>query len=101
FLALLLSVLMSTTAWAQERVVTGKVTDATDGSALPGVTVLVEGTTRGTVTDIDGLFSVNVDESEALIFSFVGYDRMRVEVGSQTNFAISLYPDITQLGEIV
>lgn len=101
FLTLLLSVLMGTTAWAQERVVTGTVTDATDGATLPGVTVIVEGTTRGTVTDIDGKFSIGVGENASLIFSFVGYDRTRVEVGNQTSLSISLYPDITQLGEVV
>ncbi|HMI66299.1 MAG TPA: carboxypeptidase-like regulatory domain-containing protein [Cyclobacteriaceae bacterium] len=61
-------------AWAQERVVTGKLTSKEDGAALPGVNVIVKGTTNGTVTDADGKYRISVPSSGAtLVFSFNWY----------------------------
>ena len=61
------------TVYAQSGVVTGVVTDALDGSTLPGATIVVKGTTTGTVTDIDGKYSLEVTPNQVLIFSYVGY----------------------------
>ncbi|NLV18057.1 MAG: hypothetical protein GXY51_01040, partial [Bacteroidetes bacterium] len=71
-------------AFAQ-RTVTGRVTTATDGSVLPGVTVLVAGTTIGSLTDGDGRYSISVPDNQAVLrFSFVGYTEQSVTVGSQS-----------------
>ncbi|RAW00543.1 SusC/RagA family TonB-linked outer membrane protein [Pseudochryseolinea flava] len=81
--------------------VTGTVIDDT-GSPLPGVNVLIKGTTRGTTTDSDGKFVINVDsENDVLVFSFIGYEMKEVVVGKQTDISVTLASDITSLEEIV
>lgn len=96
----LLLVLMTSVAWAQERTVTGKVTSAEDGSGLPGVNVLVKGTTNGTVTDVDGKYSISASGS-TLVFSFIGYTTQEIEVGERSSVDVQLAADVTQLAEIV
>lgn len=91
----------ATSAWSQGRTVTGKVTAADDGSGLPGVNVLEKGTTNGTVTDVDGGFSINVNENATLVFSFVGYQTQEVAVGAQNAIDIALASDVTSLTEVV
>src|SRR5215218_7534305 len=89
-------------SYAQERTVTGKVTATEDGSALPGVNVILKGTTSGTSTDGDGNFAVVVpSEGGALIFSFIGLESKEVEIGNRTTVNVSLALDITQLSEVV
>lgn len=78
----LLLVLSSATAMAQ-RTVTGTILDEF-GDGLPGVTVLVKGTTTGTATDIDGKYSLNVPSNDAvLVFSFIGYKTVEQVVGNR------------------
>jgi TonB-linked SusC/RagA family outer membrane protein len=90
------------TSLAQERTVTGTVTSATDNSALPGVYVLVKGTTTGTITDMSGGFSLVAPSSEAvLVISFVGYIKQEIPVGTQSVINVSLAEDVQQLGEVV
>jgi TonB-dependent starch-binding outer membrane protein SusC len=101
---LLLSIFMGSTilAFSQSRLVTGKVTSVDDGSALPGVNVLVKGTTIGSVTDIDGVYSVNVpDESTTLVFTFIGLQSMEVLINGRNKIDVQLASDIKQLGEVV
>ncbi|MCG8309568.1 MAG: SusC/RagA family TonB-linked outer membrane protein [Cytophagales bacterium] len=82
--------------------ITGKVTSSEDGQGLPGVNVMVKGTSLGTVTDVDGNYSLEVPgEESVLVFSSVGYVREEITVGTQTVIAISMVPDITALEEIV
>ncbi len=88
-------------AFSQEMTVTGKVTDTEDGSALPGVNILEKGTFNGSLTDIDGAFSINVSSGAVLQFSYVGYLTEEVEVTGQSVVNVALTPDITQLSEIV
>jgi len=89
-------------SFAQERTVTGKVTSTEDGSPLPGVNVILKGTTSGTSTDGDGNFSVAVPSNGgALIFSFIGLESKEVEIGERTVVNVSLALDITQLSEVV
>ncbi len=93
--------LLSQIAWAQSRTVSGKVSSGT-GEALPGVNVLVEGTTTGTVTNIEGNYRINVSTNDAnLIFSFIGYQSKKIAVGNQTVLDVSLEEDATQLSEVV
>ncbi|UII30790.1 TonB-dependent receptor [Fulvivirga ulvae] len=84
-----------------QRTVTGKVTDPGDGSPLPGVNILEKGTNNGTVTDIDGNYSISVNDNATLIFSFIGYKNQEVVVGSQSTINLELESDITQLSEVV
>jgi len=80
--------------------ITGKVVDQ-DGSPIPGATVLLEGTSTGTATDIDGNFSIEAAEGSVLLFSFIGYESQRVTVGNQTNLTITLTEDQSSLEEVV
>ena len=70
-------------AYAQEITVTGKVKDAADGSSIPGVTIVIKGTTPGTVTDIDGKYSIKVLTVAILVFSIMGYQTQEVSCGRQ------------------
>ncbi|MCG8309906.1 MAG: carboxypeptidase-like regulatory domain-containing protein, partial [Cytophagales bacterium] len=93
---------INTSQLLQGRTVTGKVTDTEDASALPGVNVIVKGTSQGTVTDIDGNYSLNVPgEATVLVFSSVGYVQEEIVVGSQTIIDLSMVLDVTSLEEIV
>jgi TonB-linked SusC/RagA family outer membrane protein len=80
--------------------VKGRVTQ-TSGEALPGVTVLVKGTTNGTSTDADGNFTLDAPEEATLTFSFVGYQKQEVAVGSQTTVSVILREDDAALDEVV
>jgi TonB-dependent starch-binding outer membrane protein SusC len=93
-------VLFATVAWSQGTV-TGKVTASDDGSPIPGVNVLVKGTSSGTVTDGNGNFSINAGADATLVFSFVGYKSQEVTVGSQASISVVLESDVTALSEVV
>ena len=84
-----------------QKAVNGKVT-ALDEGELPGVTILIKGTSRGTVTDAEGNYNIEIPEEEAiLIFSYVGYLSEEVVVGDQMNIDVELLPDIQSLQEVV
>lgn len=97
FLTLALSVI----AFAQEQEVKGTVTNSVNGMALPGVNVILKGTTNGTTTDAEGKFRLITPNSGALIFSFIGMTTQEVEIGGKTEFTISLEEDSKQLSEVV
>jgi TonB-linked SusC/RagA family outer membrane protein len=89
-------------AFAQERMITGTVLSGESAQPLPGVTVMIVGSTRGTTTDLDGKFSLNLREGDqSLRFSFIGYKTVTVTVGAQTVISISLEPDFETLEELV
>jgi hypothetical protein len=82
-------------------VISGKVTSST-GDPLPGVSVLVKGTKKGTSTDNNGNFSLNVDNTNAtLIVSSLGYERQEISLGGRSNVTISLATSNTQLEQVV
>ena len=81
--------------------VTGKVTDASTGIGLPGVTVIVKGTGNGTITDVEGKYAISVDENNVLVFSFVGYVSKEVLVGNQSVINVQLEEDVKSLEEVV
>ena len=85
---------------AQEVQITGVVKDGS-GEGLPGVTVKIEGTTNGTVTDIDGSFSLDATANTVLEFSSVGFTTKSVEMGVNTYFDIQMEDDIAELSEVV
>ncbi|MBD2751454.1 SusC/RagA family TonB-linked outer membrane protein [Spirosoma validum] len=91
------------TAWAQDRRVTGKVTSAEDGLPLPGVSVVLKGTAKGSNTDAAGTYSVEIpsDRAATLVFSFVGVTTQEVAVGNQSEVNVKLVADNRQLSEVV
>ncbi|WP_420870132.1 SusC/RagA family TonB-linked outer membrane protein [Catalinimonas alkaloidigena] len=85
-----------------EKNISGKVTDAEDGSGLPGVNILAKGTTIGTITDVEGNYNLSVpDETTTLIYSSVGYEAQEVEIGGRTTINVSLAADVQSLSEVV
>ncbi|MEM8969484.1 MAG: carboxypeptidase-like regulatory domain-containing protein, partial [Bacteroidota bacterium] len=88
-------------SYAQELTVTGRVTSASDNSALPGVNVTLRGTNRGTITDIDGNFRLAGDASDTLIFSFIGFNPLEVPINGQSSLDINLQEDVQELSEVV
>jgi len=87
--------------WAQERVVTGIVTDET-GAAMPGVNILLKGTAQGTASDVEGKFSITIPNNDAvLVFNFVGYGSSEIIVGERTVLNTQLTPDVQTLTELV
>jgi TonB-linked SusC/RagA family outer membrane protein len=88
--------------WAQDRTVTGKVLSASDNSPLPGVAVVVKGTTNGTVSDIDGNYKLILPQgATSLVFSFIGFQTKEVEIGTQTVIDVVISEDVRQLDEVV
>lgn len=86
---------------AQSVRVTGTVTDQTDGSTLPGVTVVLKGTTIGTVTDMSGNYSLNVPPTSTLQFSFIGMETLEVAVDGRSIINVVLQPVASRLDEVV
>ncbi|MFO8066248.1 MAG: TonB-dependent receptor plug domain-containing protein [Bacteroidales bacterium] len=89
------------TAYAQDLKVTGTVTDFTDDSTLPGVTIVVKGTTTGTTTDINGDYEITVSKGDVLVFSFIGMVTEEVLIEESGEYNVALIPDITTLDEFV
>ncbi|MFO7619686.1 MAG: carboxypeptidase-like regulatory domain-containing protein, partial [Bacteroidales bacterium] len=86
----------------QQKKITGIVTEASSGNPLPGVNVVVQGTTIGTMTDIDGKYAIDVPNEKAVLeFSFISYNNQAISVGNQTTINVSLRLDETTLDEIV
>ena len=85
---------------AQERLVSGTIKDE-DGSGMPGVNILVKGTTQGTVTDTQGAFSISTSPNSTLVITFVGYKTFEILVGERTVINLTLESDLSSLDEVV
>ncbi|MFY0685947.1 MAG: SusC/RagA family TonB-linked outer membrane protein [Cyclobacteriaceae bacterium] len=101
YLLSLLSVCIMSLSWAQDRTITGKVTDGETGEAIPGVNVVETGTSNGVITDFDGNYRISLGDGTNLSFSFVGYMLQNIEVGARSVIDVSLVSDVEQLEEIV
>lgn len=88
-------------SFAQEKTVTGTVTSAADGLPLPGVNVIVKGTSRGVQTDFDGVYSIKASVGETLVFSFVSMTKAEVKVGASNTINLSMQEDVAALDEVV
>ncbi|WP_339875724.1 TonB-dependent receptor [uncultured Algoriphagus sp.] len=100
-LSLLLLVFMTGISFAQSRNVSG-VIKSSSGETMPGVNVLIKGTTIGTASDIDGNFSLTVPSDDSiLIFSFIGYTSKEVRVGNSSELSVILEEDFSSLTEVV
>jgi TonB-linked SusC/RagA family outer membrane protein len=99
---MLMSSVFSYGSTAQDRTITGTITSSEDNSGLPGVNVIVKGTSTGTVTDIEGNYSLDVPAGGvALVFSSVGFVTQEVMIGDQSVINLTLQADVTALEEIV
>lgn len=93
--------LLGSSAFAQTIRITGTVTDARDGGTLPGVSVLIKGTTTGVVTDFNGNYSLDAPSNATLVFSYVGYTTRELAVGGRTVINIALESALVGLEEVV
>lgn len=100
FAVVLFLMLNVSLAFGQEAQVRGTVSDEA-GSPLPGVTILLKGTTKGTTTDLDGNYSISAPATGVLVFSFIGYNAAEVTIGNQSQINVSLDPDLSDLDEII
>ncbi|MFA8433034.1 MAG: SusC/RagA family TonB-linked outer membrane protein [Marinifilaceae bacterium] len=101
-LVCLMLLLVGNFAWAQQRTITGTVTSADDGSTIPGVNIVVKGTTNGTTTDIDGAYRLEVAESAMiLVFSYMGMITQEVNLGGSDLINIQMATDSKQMEEVV
>jgi TonB-linked SusC/RagA family outer membrane protein len=101
-LSLALFVCSLVAVYAQQKMIRGKVVGAEDNIPLPGVSVVVKGTTNGTVTDAQGNYQISTSQSaQALIFSFVGYAAQEISIGNSSTIDVKLSVDTKQLSEVV
>jgi len=100
---LMLLVLLSfiVPVFAQQTEVGGTVTSSDDGTPLPGVSIVLKGTSTGTVTDADGNFSLNVPNDGILIFSFIGFQEQEVPINGRNQINVVMQPDVTDIEEVV
>jgi TonB-linked SusC/RagA family outer membrane protein len=97
-----LFLLASSIAFGQTVQISGTVTSSEDGSPIPGVTVLVKGTTLGTATSVDGKYSLSAPTSATILqFSFVGYKTQEVPIGGRTKVDVTLAADVISVDEVV
>lgn len=94
-------VVITNMAFTQQRTVTGTVISNEDKAALPEVTIIVKGTTKGTKTDVDGKYSLDLSGNETLVFSYVGFISKEVPVSNRSVIDISLAPDNQHLEDVV
>ncbi|MCM4155475.1 hypothetical protein DHD80_05620 [Gramella sp. AN32] len=99
-LIVIICFLISLSSFAQDRLITGTVVDV-NGMPIPGATVAVKGTNRGTMTNFDGNFQIEAEQGEVLSISFIGYSTKELIVEDGGNFRIELSEDVSQLDEVV
>ncbi|MBS7256192.1 SusC/RagA family TonB-linked outer membrane protein [Flavobacterium branchiicola] len=88
-------------AQAQSRSVSGNVTSGSDGMGIPGASVAVEGTKIGAATDFDGNYKIEAKTGDVLVFTFIGYKKQRITVGTQTKLNVVLQEETAELKEVV
>ncbi|GAF02837.1 SusC/RagA family TonB-linked outer membrane protein [Saccharicrinis fermentans] len=89
-------------SYAQESIIVkGNIKDSDSGEALIGVAIVVEGTTTGTITDVEGNYSIAAPQDGVLLFSYLGYTSKSIEINRQSIINVTLTSDLAELGEIV
>lgn len=100
-LLVMMLILAQATAFGQGKQITGKVTDPM-GESIPGVNVIVKGTSLGTVTNFDGIYTITLESDDVdLVFSFVGYLEQTINAGGKSKLDVTLQEDVLQLNEVV
>ena len=99
-LSFLLVAFLSTTTYAQEKLVKGKIIDET-GFPVPGASLIIKGTTKGSTTDMDGNYSISAKPGDVIVFTYLGYKTVEEKVTESNNYNVSLVPTQSQLEEVV
>jgi len=93
--------LLVQTAFAQAQTITGTIKNKSDGIPIPGVSILIQGTTKGSVTDLDGKFSIFGSVGQTLIFSYIGFETKVVKITKEQIINVDLSESASQLDEVV
>ena len=101
FALLFLITFASLAVWAQSRVINGKVNSETDGTPLPGVSVIIKGKTTATQTNAEGVFSIRAEQGDVIILSFTGYATQQTRIGASSDLVFSMKSETSNLGEVV
>ena len=101
FSILMMLVLCCGTVFAQGITITGTITDAKTSESLPGASVVLKGTTQGTISDMDGKYSISATPGATLVISYIGYDTKEVKVGNQNVINVTLSEDSQSIDEVV
>ncbi|HSI77042.1 MAG TPA: TonB-dependent receptor [Lunatimonas sp.] len=101
-LAVLIILSATSLVQSQSRIVRGIVTSSEDGGPIPGVTILIRGTTQGTITDFDGRYEISVPaDRNILVFRFVGLQSQEIAVENRTTIDVTMIPELASLSEVV
>ena len=100
-LVLVLTFVMTAFTSAQDITITGTITSLDDGAPLPGANIMIKGTTIGTITDLDGVYSISAPEDGILVFSYVGYASQEIEIAGNISINVILEPEIGALEEVM
>ncbi|NJM94013.1 MAG: TonB-dependent receptor plug domain-containing protein [Cytophagales bacterium] len=84
-----------------QQIISGTVSDESNGETLPGVNIAVKGSTRGAITDINGQYSLQASATDSLVFSYIGYQTETVPVGNQSVIDMALVPDLKTMDEVI
>ncbi|MDA3929975.1 MAG: SusC/RagA family TonB-linked outer membrane protein [Prolixibacteraceae bacterium] len=98
---LVLATVFAQLTFAQSRTITGNVIEEGSGEPLVGVTIVIQGTTNGTVTNYDGNYSLTAENGQTLAYSFIGFKTEEVEINNQTQIDVALKPEYENLGEMI
>jgi len=101
FNALLFCLLMVPTIFMAQSTVSGTVTDEANAMPLPGVNVIIKGTSRGTSTDFDGNYTLEINQGETIVVSYLGYTTQEIVYNGQSRVDVALVEDAAQLDEVV
>ncbi|MGJ5640542.1 SusC/RagA family TonB-linked outer membrane protein [Formosa sp. S-31] len=100
YLVVFIFSLLSGIGYAQTKVIKGIINDET-GMSIPGVNVVIKGTTKGTVSDFDGNYEISAIPEETLVFSYLGFQTIEIEIGASNTIDVTLIQDTAQLDEVV
>lgn len=100
-LLIFLAVMQVTASQQARKTITGSVIDAGTNESLPGATILEKGTSNGTITDVDGKFTLTVNENSTIVISYVSFKSQEISTVGNTNFAIALEPDVVGVEDVV
>lgn len=93
---------LASNVWAQDRTISGNISSDEDGSGLPGVNVIIKGTTVGTTTDVNGSYSLDVpSDGGTLVFSFIGLASQEIEIGARSVVDVVMSSEVEELQEVV
>ena len=93
---------LASNVWAQDRTISGNISSDEDGGGLPGVNVILKGTTVGTTTDVDGFYSLGVpSDGGTLVFSFIGLASQEIEIGARSVVDVVMSSEVEELQEVV